>query len=157
MGSLDSGWALIIGAAIALIGSVAAPWLKDAAERKHIRARELREEQRQALIAFQGSVVALLRVRILRPTGIDLGEALGDLHRDVARMQLCLPEKDAPIGSIVDDLTMRVSEPDLDDGRWNALGLFRSVTSRWYRREIGAGAAVEHYNRRMAEIDATSA
>lgn len=151
MESLDSGWALIFGAVIALAGSVFAPWIRDASQRRHVQEEQLRDEQRKALLAYQDSALVLLRMRSVPDADYDRGAVLSDLHRDDARLQLCLPKKDAAIGDIVSDLTVRVSAKDAQDDRWYALGGYRAVTSHWFRHQITADEALREYTQGLRE------
>ena len=43
---MDSAWAVIVGAAIALVGSVATPWIREAVEGNRRRAEVVREDAR---------------------------------------------------------------------------------------------------------------
>ena len=43
---MDSAWAVIVGAAIALVGSVATPWIRGAVEGNRRRAEIVREDAR---------------------------------------------------------------------------------------------------------------
>lgn len=49
---MDSGLAVILGAVIALVGSVLTPWVKDRIDRRSEDARELRRRRGEAILRF---------------------------------------------------------------------------------------------------------
>jgi hypothetical protein len=149
---MDSGWAIVIGAAIALLGSVFAPWLKDTIDRRN---RQL-ESNRSAvaaslqLIATATPAAALARLEMLR-NDLD-GERQATTHA-AARLQitklyeaqnsvfelgLLLTTKDAPIETMA---RMVVNAAQRDDFAVE-LHCFIRFAASWYRGDLSAEAAL---------------
>lgn len=139
MNSLDSGWALVIGAVIALIGSVAAPWIRDVVERHHQTRLDYREQTRDTLIDYQAALVSLIRAVM---GGADMLDAMQSMHLSAARLELALRKEDRYIAQMAIEVAGHWggAAPDPSTGS-RMQALFIEMSSAWYRGELPAKAA----------------
>ena len=145
---MNSAWAVIVGAAIALVGSVATPWIREAVEGNRRRAEIVREDARvrkqelgvaihnfmEALVEqFAGheregvDQVALSKRSLM--TSLDLG--------------LLLESPDMPIATVVASAAGTVATGN--DAALKAVNSLTSVLSAWRRGQISAWEALDSY------------
>lgn len=148
---MDSSWAVVIGAGIALVGSVLAPWIKDALDRSH----RTRESNRAAVsasllrIAASAPECAVARIRLLRASdpsdrfglSLLLTEKTLQADRAVFELGLLLTKKDGPMETMA-RLVVNAAEGDHPTIE---LVRFTQASARWYRGELGAKEALNDF------------
>jgi hypothetical protein len=138
---MDSGWAIVIGAGIALFGSAIVPWVKETIQTE-------RREEAERRVA-QGSAIAALADEIAALTDRVVNEKLAVRQKSRAfiaahKVGLLLRPADAPIE--------RMAETAIDaigGSKMSSLGPYLRLMSAWHRGEITAAAAQREYQEQL--------
>lgn len=165
--SMDSGWAVVIGAAIALIASVATPWLKDSLDRKHrdavlrkaalagalqriskaaprlAQAVLVNRSLRDIMPSASASASATAAEMVSLEPATEIARAQAELGDAIFELALLLPSSDAAIELMARSLSEAMHERHFGI----ELGAFSSASARWFRGEISAPQALSEYER----------
>lgn len=162
---MDSGWAVIVGASIALVGSVLAPWIRDATERRHLSEQATRqsiaESLRRISIAMPELARASEELRWIEGEGEHdasspvfisiirrLGAASTEMEQAAFELGLLLDNSDREIEILTRKTAHAIREPAYGP----AMGAYSVGVSRWYRREISASSALKQYDSTMMQL-----
>jgi hypothetical protein len=149
---MDSGWAVVIGAVIALVASIVTPWIKDGLERKHREHSESRAAVASALrlVANAGaSYSTVMRGDGKHDEGVRRA-AISALSVSVMELGLLLASKDAPIERMAREMIRAIQANSA-----GSLGVFTIAAAEWYRGELSADAALASY-REKVKVDAAA-
>lgn len=148
MDKLDSGWSFVIGAIIALIGSIAAPWIREWWVRRRTASDAHQAEVKDALIEFQRAVLEFITVRYLRPLAEADLHLLHKLHFSLVRLQFAVLKKDVAIAVMAEDLAARWVAKDVDVKTGDyAQTRFSARSAEWFRGTASSAEAGERYER----------
>jgi hypothetical protein len=143
---MNSAWAIVIGAAIALVGSIGAPWVKEAVERKSRRAESRREQLRLAIEEFIEQVSSVVGDR-----------AAGHLPSrtpalsTATRIALLLDEKDAPVEQMLPVVVIAAKDGVHEAA---ALGAFQAAVHPWFRGDISSKTALDAFVKQLENAGA---
>lgn len=141
---MDQGWAVVLGAIIALTGSALVPWIRDSVTAKGVRDRE-REER------VRGAVVDLLSANAAQAASLTTGEdgpfvaAVADRARAAAALLIELSAEDR------EGLTPAIQSGSAsgDDARYQIAAL-QSVLTAWAAGDLSSGDAELGYRAAFA-------
>jgi hypothetical protein len=151
--SMDSGWAVVVGAFIGLLGSMAGavltPVLVARVERSRDRKSVAREDARERLAALGDAITEVLTALLDQFTGVTgatPGEVVHLLKRSMLAMLalgLLLSDDDQPIASIVASAHLLV----LEDApiAMNCLTALTSALPAWRRGVLSGWEALDSY------------
>jgi hypothetical protein len=146
---MDSGWALVIGAGIALFGSAIVPWVKET-----IQAERREEAERRAALASAIAAVAdhlsAVGKRVVRSKGW-ANERI-DAIAALLKLGLLLKPDEVAIERMSDAALTAVSQ-----GKGRSVGLYLQLVGQWYRGEIKPDEAFGLYELGMEQADAKRA
>lgn len=145
---MNSGWAVIAGAAIALIGSVATPWIREALEAKRRRTEIIREDartrKRELGVAIHDFMEALVeQFASHNVTGADQVALSKRSLMTSLDLGLLLESPDMPIATVVASAAGTVATGN--DAALKAVNSLTSVLSAWRRGQISAWEALDSY------------
>jgi len=151
---MDSGWAAVIGAGIALLGSVFAPWLKDSLERRHLQHEGNRSAISKSLLRITAAApaVALARLEAAHSDGAAQAEGVkamvnfalkqSESSEAVFELGLLLSARDTPLETMARSvLTAAASKDDFSV----EVICFTQAAARWYRTELSAKEALSTF------------
>ncbi len=134
---MDSGWALVIGAGIALIGSAVVPWIRESLQSRRREEGERRAELAIAITAVANHLSAVgKRVVRKKPWTNQRIDAVAS----VLKLGLLLKPQEVAIERMTDAALLAVTK-----GKNRSVGLYLQLMGKWYRGEIKPGAALEMY------------
>jgi hypothetical protein len=139
---MDSGTAVVYGAAIALVGSAVIPWIREEVQQRGQRRREYDRELRAATRdAMQG----LNEMFYVYGTPI---KAKNAIHQQVQRLWLAMVvrRQDRPISHLIDRVASNLVEPD-EYVRLASIKALADVLPQWFRRECKTSEVVRLYER----------
>jgi hypothetical protein len=134
---MSDGWAIVIGAAIALVGSIGAPWAKEAADRKG----RVREAQRLALREVIEDLVDAIAEGMLARTDLERGAAVRKATVLSTRFSLLLDGKDGGLESIVVHTIVGITTSKAA----NLTSAMQIALHRWFRGDDTADEAVRRW------------
>ena len=143
---MDSGWAVVLGAAIALVGSAIVPWARDAVTDR--RTREL--DRQKALANASEEVVRLAAWRFEPIANLNWQHETSKRGLALTRLGLLLNRGEVEIQELVERAFTSLAG---EDGQFRA-GVYLRMASRlreWHRGEISARDAWDTF---AAEVDA---
>jgi hypothetical protein len=145
---MDSAWAVIVGAAIALLGSVVTPWIREAVEGKRRRAEIVREDERvrkhELGVAIHNFMEALVdefagrEINSLDQVALSKRSLMTTLD-----LGLLLESPDMPIATVAASAAGMVAMGN--DVSLTAVNSLTSVLSAWRRGQISAWEALDAY------------
>ena len=137
---MDSGWAVVLGAAIALIGSAVIPWIREAATRKQISAHETQS-------AVSRATLAVIREGARFHAG---NSQIGRREFVIARFRMLVPAEDRDISKLVELAFTSISDPDRDI-RGTAYVAMADMLPAWFRHEQKASQLLSDFQREMKD------
>jgi hypothetical protein len=146
---MTDGWAVLLGAVIALVGSVVAPWIREALAAKRRRAeierKDSRARKRELGVTIRELLDSLLELHV--KGGSNKGEAFAARLKRVMMAALdfglLLEQSDQAIVSIVSDANVAIMNSE--DTAVSALTSLTSVLPAWRRGTITAWEALTRY------------
>lgn len=144
---MDSGWAVILGALIALTGSALIPWLRESRTKAREREDQARDRKHDAIVELLAHNSALgLAYRLSDGSRIQV--ALEDRERASARLLLeTQPEDRKPIGTL---LTISIPISADDNAVWGArTNALQAVLIQWATGSMSAQDAVSHFRKTL--------
>ncbi|QYF74140.1 hypothetical protein [Cryobacterium sp. PAMC25264] len=151
---MDSSWAVVIGAGIALLGSVFAPWLKDSLERRHLQREGNRSAVSRSLLRITAAApdVALARLQAANSNTTPKTEAVksivnlalkqSEASQAVFELGLLLSARDAPLETMARSVINAAAGKD--DFSVEVI-CFTQTAARWYRMELSAKDALSSF------------
>ena len=145
---MQEGWAVVIGAAIALVGSIGAPWLTGRVD----AGRRRREARRDALRLAIGDFIELTVRAYAGGQDAEQRRMSHNLASVAAtRVALLLEGDEAVIEQIGDEaLDAAVLRPPGDPEGMMRLGAYQSAVHRWFRGELPASRIRSHFDATLA-------
>jgi len=143
---MDEGWAVVLGAVIALTGSALVPWVRDALNARATHRRELQERIRAAVIDLLGANAAQAAAMIADDDGA-FYTALESRGRAAAALLLELPA-DERRGIAA---TIALGSPGRSNGRVSALALQHALTA-WASGDVSAADSEQVYRSEVARL-----
>jgi hypothetical protein len=134
---MNSAWAIVIGAAIALVGSIGAPWVKEAVERRSRRTESRREQLQVAIEEFVDHIGTIIGDRA---AGVATSRSLA--LSTATRIALLLDEKDAVVDQMLPAVVIAATQGLHESA---ALGAFQASIHPWYRGDLSAQAALDMF------------
>lgn len=151
---MDSGWAVVIGATVAfigsIIGSVFGPRWAANQDRQARREEARRDAIRDALLEISTGFNAMRNHRL---TGGASPSAFAQTMQGIGRLGLNLQSSEAQIEQIALSNLQIIQRGD-EAQMAAALGAWQQIAHRWYRGEIPEGRLPEQA---QAELDKTHA
>ena len=150
---MDQGLAVVIGAVIALVSSIGAPWLRDSIQARRLAERVRRDELRVAINAFLAAAIAVHRKgkRRERESAILEASVAG------ARVSLLLRDDEMILEQIAEEaiaLTPMLGRGD-EDLRIKSLVLvtaYQMTVIDWFRGRVPTDKVRGTYNWWCAEL-----
>lgn len=142
---MDSGWAVILGAVIALIGSSVVPWIRDASEGRRAQARATTARRHDAVVSLLEANSALGFAFAVADNDRTL-TAVQARSRAAVQLLLELPPRERAILSNVIDNTAPLPLA-ATDGVLPAIKIrvLQAVLLEWAREEISANDLPKKY------------
>jgi hypothetical protein len=126
---MDSGVAVIVGAAIALISSSLIPWLRETVTQRGEREREYRLELREAARA---AIDSISEAYILEGDDAASPERAISRKARIVNLGIVVRGEDAPLSVAVEDAAGVISMPD-QLGRYAGYRAITEVVPKWFR------------------------
>ncbi|CAI7654444.1 unnamed protein product [Penicillium discolor] len=99
---MDSGWAVVLGAVIALAGSSVIPWIREALASARLRKERSQERLNDAIVELL-AINAGMATAVVTANGNKLAEAYSERQRAAARLLLEVPAPERQdIGDVLD-------------------------------------------------------
>jgi hypothetical protein len=143
---MDSGLAVIIGAAIALVSSSVIPWIRESVTKRAQSELEYRAALRDAMRA---SMRALSEMSHSRKEGMTREEMVSHRER-LLELALVVRGDDRPVSLLVD----RVASDFVEDDDTVGIASYRAlvdVVPRWFRGEIDSSNLVNRFDAEVVQ------
>ncbi|WP_146008228.1 hypothetical protein [Microbacterium sp. UMB0228] len=99
---MDSGWAVVLGAVIALAGSSVIPWIREALASARLRKERSQERLNDAIVELL-AINAGMATAVVTANGNKLAEVYSERQRAAARLLLEVPAPERQdIGDVLD-------------------------------------------------------
>lgn len=145
---MDQGWAVVLGAVIALTGSALVPWIREAVTAKGMRDRARHERVRAAVIDLLSANAAQAAALTTDEDGAFI-TAVADRARAAASLLIELPAEDrkglAP--------AIRAGSATTTDPR-QTLAALEHVLTAWTAGDIRSAEAESAYRAELARLKA---
>jgi hypothetical protein len=143
---MDSGWAVVLGAAIALVGSAIVPWIREAVTERARSTAASRHELADAIhgVIEQGAALFAYDDPAIRLANSELA---------VARFTMLITVEKKDIATLVQ---VAINEIQMPHGSHRAAAYvaLSAILPDWFRGELSAPEALARYNRDLAEDQA---
>lgn len=151
---MDQGWAVVVGAVIALVGAIGAPWLRDAVTRRRSMERERQELLRDAIAEHLDAVILAHGRSASASERTDL---ILRAHVAGVKLALLLNSKEVIIEQIGEEAIALAPAIDTgEDVRIKGLVLvtaYQMTVLGWVRGEIPTSHVRGAYNSWCVELD----
>lgn len=148
---MDSGWAVVMGAAIALVGSSIIPWIRDTAAERSARTLAQQQYLRDAVIEMLTADAAHLSNLLADMTG-SLIDSFTDRERAVAKVLMHVQGDER--GALAD--LFRRSMPNIDDPRGRMHDALQIVLTAWAAGELHGDVVIEEWLAQIAALKSAS-
>lgn len=139
LGTMDNGWAIVIGATIALVGAIGAPWAQ-----AEIAGRAQR--RRESQLARGAGIARVLRALVELDHCVRLESSCPDLRREaeeaVLEFDLTLIRGQQPASDLV-VTGYRLIGRRLTDDPEGVLNVLAGTLLRWHRGDTGIDSLTE--------------
>ena len=143
---MDQGWAVVLGAVIALTGSSVLPWVREAATAKGVRDRDRADRIRLAVIDLLSANAAQAAALTTKEDGAFV-TAVADRGRAAAALLIELPAEDreglAP--------AIQAGSASGDDARYK-LGALQHVLTAWIAGDVSSADAEKSCRAEFARL-----
>lgn len=141
---MDSGWAIVVGACIALVGSIGAPWLREWASHRADEKRARQDDLRGYIVELIERLTdVLIAIRNGKPTGFAKAAAA----TTGTKIALLLTRHETAIERMIATTINQLSKED--PGKY--ISALQSQLHRWYRGEVTADDALLSFRTTLTE------
>jgi hypothetical protein len=152
---------VLLGAVIALIGSLGAPWIKDAIERRSRAREQLRADTRGEVLNLIAALTQLQQARLLGPRDATFVRAHSEAAVAGTRLAIVTPARDHhELGRVVAFTIESISNSEHRQAVIAAMQACVTVLEMWARGAIQGkriGDEYERYLKENLEASATGA
>ncbi|WP_414171837.1 hypothetical protein [Clavibacter tessellarius] len=138
---MDSGLAVIVGAAIALVSSSLIPWLREAVTQRSEREREYRLELREAARA---AIDSISEAYLLEGEDAASPERAISRKARIVNLGIVVRGEDAPLSVAVEDAAGLISMPD-QLGRYAGYRAITEIVPKWFRGGCTSAELMDEY------------
>lgn len=142
---MDQGWAVVLGAVIALTGSALVPWIREAVTAKGVRDRERDERVRTAVIDLLSANAAQAAALTTKEDGAFIA-AVADRARAAAALLIELPAEDRA------GLAPAIKAGSAGSDARDVLAALQHVLTAWTAGDLASADAESAYRTELARL-----